>query len=83
MSRIRVLADRSCTTGKVGYSKREAQTTLNYLKHHRHGSKRLPTRVYLCSCGYHHITSKEDTEYTEQMPLIYRDMFKQILDNEK
>lgn len=45
--------------GKVCFSKKEAQTTLNYTKHTKEKHK-LPIRMYYCDkCNSYHLTSQE------------------------
>ena len=43
---------------KKGYSKKEAQTVVNYRNSLR--DKDMELRIYQCPCGYWHVTHKED-----------------------
>lgn len=45
--------------GKICYSKKDAQTALNYVKHTKEKHK-LPIRAYYCDkCNSYHLTSQE------------------------
>lgn len=44
--------------GKICYTEREANETLNSARHHGNRSKKIPVRKYFCKeCGYFHLTS--------------------------
>lgn len=45
--------------GKICYTKKEAQTALNYTKHTKEKHK-MPIRMYFCDkCNSYHLTSQE------------------------